>query len=139
DQAGSSLPSQRKHRQEIGLVEIDVELTVDRRASRLDIGDIEDLPIRTSREACADRVAHNRVGPITAGDVARLAGFLPAIWAAQAGNDPLALLREAGQFGLALDRNPERLQPLDQQPLMLVLREDMQERIRRQVGADTLK
>ena len=51
----------------------------------------------------------------------------------------LALISEAHQFGPALDRDAERLQPLDQQPLMLVLREDLQERIGRQVRADGLE
>ncbi|HEY1433482.1 MAG TPA: hypothetical protein VGF39_17905, partial [Stellaceae bacterium] len=40
---------------------------------------------------------------------------------------------------MALDGDPEGLQPLDQQLLMLVLREDIQEGIRRQVRADTLE
>ena len=79
----------------------------------------------------------SRAGAVAAGDVARLAGFLLALRAAKAGNHPLALVREADQFGPALDRDAERLQPLDQQPLMLVLREDVQERIGRQVRADT--
>ena len=52
---------------------------------------------------------------------------------------PIALVGEADQFGPALDRDAERLQPLDQQPLMLVLREDLQEGIGRQVRADGLE
>jgi hypothetical protein len=49
------------------------------------------------------------------------------------------LIREPDQFGPALDRDAERLQPLDQQPFMLVLREDLQEGVGRQVRADRLE
>jgi hypothetical protein len=79
------------------------------------------------------------VGAVTASDVVRLAGFVLTLWAPQAGNHPIALVGEADQFGSALDEDPKSLQPLDQQALVLVLREDMQERIWREVRADTFK
>jgi hypothetical protein len=59
DEAGSPFPGQREYPQEIGLVEIDVQFAIERRASRFDIGDVEDLPVSTSRKACANRVAHS--------------------------------------------------------------------------------
>ena len=49
---------------------------------------------------------------------------------------PIVLVGEADQFGTPLDRDAERLQPLDQEPLVLILRKDVQERVGRQVRAD---
>ena len=79
------------------------------------------------------------MGAVAASDVVRLAGFVLTLGAPQVGNHPIALVGEAGQFGSAPDGDPKSLQPLDQQALMLVLREDMQEWIRREVRADTFK
>jgi hypothetical protein len=55
---------------------------------------------------------------------------------AQAGGDAIALIREADQFSSSLDRDAELFEPLDQKPLMLVLGEDLEEGIGRQVRAD---
>ena len=49
---------------------------------------------------------------------------------------PSSFSREPDQFGLPLDRDAERFQPLDQESLVLVLREDMQEGVGRQPRAD---
>jgi hypothetical protein len=92
NQPGSSLSGQGKDRQEIGLVEIDVQLAVDRWARRFNIGDIEDLPIGASGEAGADRLAYSRVGAVAADDVVRFADFLPTCWARKAGNHLPALV-----------------------------------------------
>jgi hypothetical protein len=73
NQPGSSLSGQGKDRQEIGLVEIDVQFGIDRWARRFNIGDIEDLPIGASGEAGADRLAYSRVGAVATGDVVRFA------------------------------------------------------------------
>src|SRR5215469_13442283 len=62
-----------------------------------------------------------------------------AIGLAKAGDDAIALLGKAGQFGSALYRDAELLQPLDQQALMLVLRKNVQERIGGQILADGLE
>ena len=139
DQARPTLPGQGKDREEISLVKVDMQFAVERRAGSFNVGDIEDLPIGAAGKACTDRLAHDRAGAVAAGDVACLAGFLPALRPAKAGDHVLALVREADQFGPALNRDAELLQPLDQQPLMLVLRKDLQERIGRQVRTDALK
>jgi hypothetical protein len=76
DQAGSPLPGQGEDRQDIGLVEIGVQLAIDRRAGRFDIGDIEELAIGASGKVRADRLARGRADAVTAGNVARLAAFL---------------------------------------------------------------
>ena len=44
DQPGASRAGKGKHGKEVGLVEIGMQVAVDRRAGCLDIGDIEDLP-----------------------------------------------------------------------------------------------
>ena len=132
-------PGQWEDRKEIGLVKVDVQFAVERRAGGFDIGDIKDLPIGAAGEARADRLAHDRPGAVAARDVVRLAGFFRAFRSAKTGNDAPALVRKADQFGLAFDRNAEFLQSPDQQPLMLVLREDLQERIARQVRTDVLE
>ena len=126
-------------REEIGLVKVDMEFAVERAAGGFNIGDIEKLTVTASRKACADRLAHSRAGAVTASDVARLAGFLPALRPLKAGNHPLAFVTEADQFGAALDRDADCFQSIDQQPLMLVLWEDVQKRIRREVRADALE
>ena len=139
DQARPTLPGQRKDREEISLVKVDMQFAVERRAGSFNVGNIEELPIGAAGKACTDRLAHNRAGAVTAGDVACLAGFLLPLRPPKAGNHALGLVREAHQFGPALYRDAELLQPLNQQTLMLVLRKNMQERIGRQVRADPLK
>src|SRR5258708_4052048 len=104
-----------------------MQFAVERRAGRINIGDIEDLPIGAARKACTDHLAHDRAGAVAAGDVERLAGFLPSLSPTKAGSHALAFVREPDQFSPALDRDAEYFQPLDQQPLVLVLREDLQE------------
>jgi hypothetical protein len=58
---------------------------------------------------------------------------------AQASRDAVFAVGEADQFGLPLDRDAEAAQPFDQQPLVLVLREDVQERVGRQTRADAFE
>ena len=58
DQARSSCSRQREDAKEVGLVEIDVQFAVYRRARGFDIGDVKDLPIGAAGETGADRLAH---------------------------------------------------------------------------------
>ena len=139
DQPRTSLAGQREHREEVGLVEIDMQLAIDRRAFRLDVGDVEHLPIGPARKRRADRRTHHRAGAVAAGDVVSLAVFLLPVCIAQLGGDAAQSVAEADQLDLPLDRDPEGLQPLDQQLLMLVLREYLQERIGRHAFADGLE
>ena len=86
DQPGAALAGQREHGQEVGLVEVDVQLAVDRRARRLDVGDIEDLPVGRRRESRRrSPVAHDRAGAVAAGEVGGLAGLLGPAGLAQHG------------------------------------------------------
>jgi hypothetical protein len=76
---------------------------------------------------------------IAPGDVARLAEILMTFGPTKADSDVIAPIREADQFGSPLDRDAELLEPLDQKALMLVLGEDLEEGIWRQVRADRLE
>ena len=59
-----------------------------------------------------------------------------AVWATQAGADVVAFLGISEKLGRALDLHAEVLQAFDQQPFVLVLREDVQEAIGREIGDD---
>ena len=138
DQPGAALAGQREDGQEVGLVEIDVQLAVQRRAGRVDVGDVEHLPVGAARKAGADPLAHRRARAVAAGEIGGLAGAL-AVRPAQPGDDPIALVAEAGELGPALDLHAGFGEALDQQPLVLVLREDQQERVGRQRLPDHLE
>ena len=57
----------------------------------------------------------------------------------KAGGDAIALVGEADQFGSPLDQDAELSEPLDQKTLMLVLGEDLEEGVWRQVRANRLE
>ena len=73
DQARPALAREREDRQKIGLVEVDVQFAVDRRAGRHDIGDIEKLIVRPAWKPGAHRFANLRARSVAAGDVDGLA------------------------------------------------------------------
>src|SRR6266481_731265 len=106
---------------------------------RLDISDIKDLTISPAGKAGAEDLAHHRVRAVAAGYERCLAVLFLPTGSAEAGGDASALIGEAHQLGASLHSNAELLQPLDQQPLVLVLREDLQEGIGGQIFADGLK
>ena len=58
---------------------------------------------------------------------------------AKLSDDAIALVAEADQFRSSLDRNAHRRQPVDEQPLVLVLRKDPQRGVRAQADADLLE
>src|SRR5579862_2952613 len=97
------------------------------------------MPVSSAGIAGTERLAHARAGTIAARDIARLAQALFAPGPAQSREDAVALLAEARQLHPPLDRDAERLQSVDQQSLMLVLRKDLQERIGRQIPSDRLE
>src|SRR5207247_566542 len=105
----------------------------------LDIGDIEYLPIGAARKAGAHCLAHDRSGAVAAGNVGGLAAFFTAARSAQPGYDPVAVIPKAEEFGSPFDGNAHRFEPGDQQFLVLVLRKDVQERVRGDTGADILE
>jgi len=130
---------QREHGEEVRLVEVDVQLAVDRWAAALDVGHVEDLPVGTPRKAGAERLAHQRARPVAAGEIACGAALLHTRGGAQPRHELLALLGEADKLGAPLDADAERREPLEQQPLVFVLGKDLEESIARQVRADGLE
>ena len=116
-----------------------MQLAIDRGSGRFDIGDVEELPVSSTGIARADRFADDGARAIAPGDVTRLANVFMTFGPAKTGGDAIALIREADQFSSPLDRDAELLEPLDQKPLMLVLGEDLEEGIWRQVRADRLE
>ena len=125
DETSPAFAGQREDGEEIGLVEIDVQFAVDRGTGSIDVGDVEELPIGPAAKAGAERFAHPRVRTVAAGDVGCLAVLFMPIRPAKAGGDAIALVGEAYQLRSTLYCDAELLQPLDQQPLVLVLREDL--------------
>ena len=97
------------------------------------------MPIRAAGIAGGQDLADGGPRSIAARDVARLALALLATWATQSRDNAIPLLHKALELGLPLDRDTERLEALDQQPLVLVLRIDLQERIGGEILAHGLE
>jgi hypothetical protein len=136
DQTSPAFAGQGEDSEEVGFVEVDMQFAVDRGTGRLDVGDVEDLAIGPAAKAGAESLADQRARAVAAGDVGCLAILFMPIGSAEAGGDAIALVGEADQIRPSLDRDAELLQPLDQQPLVVILREDLQEGIGRQILAD---
>ncbi|MNQ51970.1 hypothetical protein D3C85_659710 [compost metagenome] len=136
DQARAATACQREHGKEVRLVEVHVQFTVECRATALYVGDVENLLVGTAGKPGIQGLAHNRPGAVAPGQEAGLTDFLLAVGQMQRGRDAVGGLLEAGQFGVAFHRDAEGLQALDQQPFVLVLRENFQERVGCQSLAD---
>ncbi len=134
DQPGAALAFQRKHRQEIGFIEIHMQFAVGRRTRRIHVGDIENLRISAAWKARAHRLAHPRAGAVAARDIGGAALLLASI-RRQPRDDPALFLGVGNEAGLALHRDTQSLQPGGQKALMLVLGENVQEGIGREVFA----
>src|SRR5205085_4905329 len=74
DQPGATRRFERKHRGEIALVDRHVELTVDHRTARLDVGDVEQMLVRSAREGDAEVLADGRARAVAAGEECGAAG-----------------------------------------------------------------
>ncbi len=72
DQPRAAFSGQREDRNEIGLVEIDVQLAVERGSFGVDVGDVEELPVGAAGKAGADGLPHLRACAVAAGEIARL-------------------------------------------------------------------
>src|SRR6266446_4528130 len=99
-----------------------MQFAIERSAARLDVGDIKKMAVGAARKAGADRFPHGRTRAIAARDVACLAIVLLAVRSAQPRQHAVLAIGESDQLGSPLDCDAERVEPLDQQPLMLVLR-----------------
>ena len=121
DQAHPLLWSEGENREKVGLVEIDVQLAVDRRARRLNVGDIEHLLIGSARKSRSYRLANKGTRAIASGDIARSASFFVAVRATQTRNNVVAIFAEANQFGLPIDYHADTIESFNEKPFMLVL------------------
>jgi hypothetical protein len=103
DQSRPSFSGQGEHAEEVGFVEVDVQLTVERGSSCLNIGYIEQLPVGSTGKPRAKGLANQRARPVTTGEVGRLADFLVAITAPQLRDDAIGFLVVPEQLCTALD------------------------------------
>ena len=94
-----------------------------------DVGDVEDLGISAPWEAGPYDLAHLRSRAVAPGDEFGRRRALGAVRPAQPRGDAAALFDIAEQFRRTFDLDAEFAQPVDQQPLVLVLREDVQEAV----------
>ena len=90
------------------------------------------MGVSAAREADAQDIAHRGMGSVAPGEIRRFARLLGPVRPPQAGPHALAVILEAEELGPALDLDPRLAQPVDQEPLVLVLREDHQVRERTQ-------
>jgi hypothetical protein len=139
NQPHPALAGERENGEEVGLLEVGVELAVDCGTVSLNVGDIEEMAIGATRKASDHSLADARTHAVATGDVGRLAALLPAIGTAKKCDHPVTLITVSDELRPPLDRHPQLLELRDQQPLMLVLWKDVQERIGRQARADLLE
>ncbi len=123
DQARRAFGLQREDPEEVGLVQGDVQLAVHYRTFGLDIRHIEQLGVGPAGEAGAQLLSHGRAGAVASGEVGDRAGPPAPVGALELGAHRLGGLAETDQLHRPLDGHAGLLQPLDQQPLVLVLGE----------------
>src|SRR5262249_61835372 len=87
-------------------------------------------------KAHAESLAHDRVRAIATGEIPHLAALFFSIGRAQLHADAAPQVGETCELRAPLDRYAELHEPLDQQPLALVLRIDLANRKGREVLAD---
>ena len=126
DQAGAPLARKREDGEKIGLVEVGVQFAVNGRSRGRNVGDIKQLAVGSPGESGAHRVAHLRSRAVAAGDIRGLNRLALAVGPAKLRDHPTAILPESDELRSPLDRNPHRLQPLDEQAFVLILRKDAQ-------------
>src|SRR5215469_2861896 len=114
DQPRTSFSGQRKHREEVGLLEIDMEFAIERRAAGLDIRHVEQVLVGAARISRAHRLAHNRVRAVASSDVGCLACFFLAVGSAQTRDDAAAFITVAQEFGAPLDRDAQLFERCNQ-------------------------
>ncbi|VVO38608.1 hypothetical protein PS718_05587 [Pseudomonas fluorescens] len=79
DQSRAAFAGQWKHCEKVRFVQIQMQLTIHRRAAGLDIRHIENLLISATGETGVEVFAHHRPRPVCTCQIAGLADFLLAI------------------------------------------------------------
>ena len=130
DEPDSPLALHGKGEQEVGLVEVDMQLEVGRGAFCFDIRDVEQALVGSPWKPNAERLAHGRMGPVAARYVGGFERPFLSVGCPQEGADACGFLLEPHQFEGALHLNPQALQLFDQQAFVGVLGEDQRKRKR---------
>ena len=129
DEARVPCTLHREDRQKVRGIERDVQFMVHRRTAADRVGDIEHVLVCATRKASIQYVAHARARAVAADEVRGLAALLRSVGLLQPRDYAVAAIFESGQLDGTLDRHAECRKPLDQEPLVLVLREDQHVRI----------
>src|SRR5262245_47861268 len=96
---------QGEHREEVGAVERNVNLTIHHRSACFDVGHVEEVLVGSAREADRRGLADPGMGTVTAGDKRRLARLETAVCVLELRDDMIAAFFEANEFCLPLDRD----------------------------------
>ena len=135
DEARVSLALQREQQDELRLVQRSVQLPVHLRATRLDVRDVEEMLVRAAGESDAERLARGRVRAVAARKVRGLESLLGSVGVTKTRHDTGAGVFESQELDGALDFHALAFKPLDQDALVLVLRENQRIREGAQAGA----
>ena len=122
DQAQAARTLEGKDRQEIGLLEIDMDFAVGRRPGGVHVGDVEQSGIGSTGKARRQRLPDGRMRAIAAGEVGRVADLLRAVRALEDRSHLVGVLLETDQRRAALHVHPPGVEPFDEQALVGVLR-----------------
>src|SRR5450432_1817501 len=126
DQSYSLVAVQREHGNEVEAIEVSVKLACVYYTRDFDIGNVEELCVRAARKTDAECFAHPRTRAIAAGNVCRVALRLGAIGRLERRTNAVCGRDESEQLRGALDVHTQRVQMLNEQTLVLVLREGQQ-------------
>ncbi len=109
DQACPSLAGKREDRQKVGFIQVNVQLTVECRAARLNVGHIEDLPVGAAGKPRPECLANQRARPVTTGEIGRLANLLASLGAAKMCHHTIGFLVVRDELRTALHRYAQLL------------------------------
>ena len=94
-----------------------MDLAIDLRPARFNVGDVKEMLVGAAAEADAEFLAYGRTRAVATGNECRL-GCRPL----QVSHDSIVELFEVNQLCLPFDVHAEFFEPLDQESLMFVLR-----------------
>jgi len=135
DEPRLALAREREHCEEIRFVERHVQLVIHDGAGGLRVGDVEDVRVGAAGKRRAEDLAHPGAGAVASDEPRRFARFLRAVGTLQPRGDAVAVIVESNELQRPLDIDAGRVQVLDQQALVLVLRKDHHEGERADAGA----
>ncbi len=122
DQAQAACTFEGKDRQELGLLEIDMDFAVGRRAGAVHVGDVEESGIGATGKARRQRLPYGRMGAVAAGQIGRFAGLLRTVRPLEHRSHAFGASIEPDQLRPTFHLYSQGVQPFDQQALVGVLR-----------------